>query len=1151
MTEPKRIEYDHTLKSDKYFFGGYFNLACNNIDLILESFAKEFKVEKVKKLSDALRKFFWIKKKEITQLDFEHRVDYLNRYFPIVGLLKHLSFAKEKSAYCIDKFVDALELILTTMNNLRNFYTHYYHAPFDIENARNRLLCSLLNTLLLEVIEMVNKNKKGDDQTQELIKESLHKELEYLRKEKEEWMRGKGYTYDTKSVNNAVFNDAFNHMRYKPKGKNQFELSRYYQSQWSHDESPENGMWLSQSAIVFLLSAFLSKKEGEEFRGRIKGFKAKVICNPEKEVTRENNSLRFMATHWVYSWAAFKGYKRKLNTDYLKETLLVQIMDELSKVPSSVYEVLNEEKRKEFLEDINEFVQESDYAKSLAEAMVIHPVIRKRYENKFNYFVIRYLDEFVEFPSLKFQVHLGNYIHDRRDKVVPGVVGETRRVIKEKINVFGKLSELSKLKVENLRGQDSTNEGWELFPNPSYNFVGNNVPIFIKWKTEAKNYKKKIDQYRKERNEAEGRTQRVKGKTRTFEIMNELGISSSVASCKEPVAMLSLNELPSLLYELLFNEKTPQEVEEILHRKLVEKVDLLETFSYSEEKEKDKQKCVPKTLQRAKESEYINKNKLLKAIKEEIEQTYERQKILNASKNNRGEYSLKKKVKGEMATWMAKDLIRLMPMPYRAKWKGYHHRQLQASLAFYDKKERRDAVDLLRSAWDFVKDKDFYYRSELEKAFDRAYNFERLLLYYFELRIEMLEAMNNSVSTTISKLFNKGVKQQRIWTFFNKRLYTIDTFDNLKAKILAKPLVFDRGIFDDKPTFIKDKQYKDCPESFADWYQYTQNYTDYQAFYDYDRDYGELYELEKKNGGLTDKEKFIIRLKRDRKIKQTQIQDLFLKLIAEDLGKKVFNLSAEKSVFSLSDIFTSRTERINQQVDAISQSQREKGDHSENKIKESYIWSKTFAYKQGQINEPEVKLKDFGKFRQLVEDARVKTIFSYNPSKEWTKKEIEEELQQYELIRREYVFKEIQDFEAYLWEQENTKEHPNNFEREGVPNFRKYIVEGVLKKIKNQREWVIQQSDIDWFDNFKMDDKYIISNIASLSQQKPIIQKALYLILLRNKFAHNQLIHVEYWNLLQNRYKPYSEDSFTSVADYLLQVTKNVISDLKKELEKI
>lgn len=782
---------------------------------------------------------------------------------------------------------------------------------------------------------------------------------------------------------------------------------------------------------------------------------------------------------------------------------------------------MNEEKRKEFLEDINEFVQESDETKSLAEATVIHPVIRKRYENKFNYFVIRYLDEFVEFPSLKFQVHLGNYIHDRRDKVVPGVVGETRRVIKEKINVFGKLSELSKLKVENLRTQDSSNDGWELFPNPSYNFVGNNVPIFIKWKNKAKNYKKKIDKYRKKRDEAEGRTQRVKGKITTFEMINELGIPSSFVSYKEPVAMLSLNELPSLLYELLFNKKTPQEVEEILHNKLAAKVDLLELLPYSEKKGKNKQPFIPKTLQNAEKTESINKDKLSEAIKEEIKQTKERQELLKAAKNKRGEYRLKKKAKGEMATWMAKDLIRLMPMPYRAKWKGYHHRQLQASLAFYDKDGRRDAVDLLRSAWDFVKDKGFYYRSELERAFDRAYDFERLLLYYFELRIEMLEAMNNSVSTTISKLFNKGIKQQRIWTFFNKRLYTIDAFDKLKVKILAKPLVFDRGIFDNKPTFIKNKQYKDCPESFADWYQYTQNYSDYQAFYNYDRDYDELYELEKKNGELTDKEKLIIRLRRDRKIKQNQIQDLFLKLIAEDLAKKVFNPSTEKSVISLSDIFTPRVERINQRVDAISQSKREKGDHSENKIKESYIWSKTFAYKQGQINEPEVKLKDFGKFRQLLEDSRVTTIFSYDTSKIWTKKEIEEELQQYELIRREYVFKDIQDFEAYLWEREKTKEHPSSFEeRVGIPKFRKYIEEGVLKKIKHKEKYAIEQ-------------------------------KAQLLILLRNKFAHNQLIELEDWNLLHEIQKPYNQETYKSIADYLLQAVKLLILDMKEELERI
>ena len=1156
MTEPKRIEYDHTLKNDKHFFGGYFNLAWNNITLISESCENEFKEEnvesdakekKTKNITDVLRNLFLIKGKQITQLDFEDRADYLKRYFPIVGLLKYIHFDKNKNAYQIDKFITDLNLIILTMENLRDFYSHYYHAPFDVKKEDNSLLSTLyplLDKLLLEVIEMINKNKKGDDKTQELLKDSLRKELGILCKEKKAWMKSKGFTPDTESVNNAVFNDAFNHMRYKPKNKKQFELSRYYQSQLYEATNSENGMCLSQSAIVFLLSAFLSKKEGEEFRGRLKGFKAKVICNPEENITRDNNSLRFMATHWVYSWAAFKGYKKKLNTDYLKETLLVQIMDELSKVPDSVYEVLGNEDRKRFLEDINEFVQEYDEAKSLSEATVIHPVIRKRYEDKFNYFVIRYLDEFVSFPSLRFQVHLGNYVHDRRDKKV--VVGETSREIKEKINVFGKLSELSKLKVENLNTQENSMIGWELFPNPSYNFVGNNVPIYITWNSETKNYKQTIDKYRKERNKAEGRTQRVKGKTRTFEIMNELGIPQSIALDKEPTAVLSLNELPSLLYELLCNHKKPQEIEEILLRKLEEKVDLLESFPYSKEKKDTKQKFIPKTLQKAIRSEQIDRDKLSRAIKSEIEQTQKRLEILEASKTEKGEYRLKKEAKGEMAAWMAKDLIRLMPMPNRANWKGYHHRQLQASLAFYHKRERRDAVDLLCSVWDFKEDKDFNYKPELKRAFDSAFSFEELLVSYFSLRKSMLNTMGNTASVDNTKLFSKRAKQQRIWTFFNKRLYTIDKFENLKVKILAKPLVFDRGIFDDKPTYIYGTQYKDSPESFAEWYQYTQNHTNYQAFYNYNRDYGKLYELEDNNEKLTDKEKLIIRLKRDRKIKQNQMQDLFLKLIAEKLGGEVFNSSKEESVsIPLSDIFTSQAERINQRADAISQSKREKGDHSENRIKESSIWSKTFAYEQGQIREPAVKLKDFGKFRQLLEDSRVDKIFSYNTSKIWTKIEIEEEIQQYEIIRREFIFKEIHNFEAYLWKREGTKVHPSDFGGSvGIPKFRKYIEKGVLNKLRGKSG--IQESDKDWLPHIDFGK----DNVESLSQQKPIVQKAFFLILLRNKFAHNQLIELEYWNQLQKVYKPYDLNEFKSISYYLLQVVKSFIVDMKEELQK-
>ncbi|MFC4666448.1 type VI-B CRISPR-associated RNA-guided ribonuclease Cas13b [Falsiporphyromonas endometrii] len=913
----------------------------------------------------------------------------------------------------------------------------------------------------------------------------MFEEFEILCRDKEEWMKRNGYTTSIDSVNNAVFNDAFNHLRYKPKGKDHFELSRYYQSKRCDENRPENGICLSQSAIVFLLSSFLSKKEGEEFRSRIKGFKAKVIKTERNEITRENNSLRFMATHWVYSWGAFKGYKKMLNTDYPRETLLVQIIDELSKVPESVYEVLNKEKRKEFLEDINEFVL--DHNETNYRSTIIHPVIRKRYEDKFNYFVIRYLDEFVEFPSLRFQVHLGNYVHDRRDKVLPGNIGVTSRIIKEKINVFGKLSILSKSKVEKLV-PDKDKTGWERFPNPSYNFVGNNVPIFLSCKTLLE----KIKEYHAKRDQIEQRTERIKGKITVSRMIFELSLKKKCVF-HEPVAMLSLNEIPSLLFFLLSLCNTPRDAEQILIDKLLKKLSLLESFSNVKEKEKNEYKHIPKTLRKATKLEHINQSKLLNAITEEIEQTQKRCEILSSSQNNKGECHLKKKERGEMATWMARDLIRLMPMPNRSTWKGYCHRQLQAALAFYHKHERREAVDLLCSVWDFKNDKNFAYSLDLQQMFDKASSFEELLNFYLIIRSKMLEAMKNSVLTNSNKLFNKAIKQQRIWTFFNRRLYVIDGFDNLKSKILAKPLVFDRGIFDERPTFIPNLQYKEDPEKFAEWYRYAQDYADYQAFYEYERDYSELYKLEKNDVDLTDKDKFNIRLKRDRMIKQNQIQDVYLMLIVKDLACKIFKVKEEDFNISLSDIFVSRSERLNQQKNAISQSIRKKGDSSDNIIKESFIWSKTFLYEQGQICEPQIKLKDFGKFRQLLEDNKVKTIFSYNPNKKWSKKEIEEELIQYEIIRREYIFKEIHNFEAYIL-------------KHGVvgdePNFRRYVID-LLKKTPDP----VLESGQKLLRSFDFE----ANDISELSSQRPLIQKVFFVILIRNKFAHNELIHLNYW----------------------------------------
>lgn len=181
-------------------------------------------------------------------------------------------------------------------------------------------------------------------------------------------------------------------------------------------------MPISSSGVIFLLSCFLNRKEIEDLKANIKGYKGKVTKN--EEPTLEKNSIRFMTTHRIFSFWHYKGLKNKIKTSEsaTKETLLMQIIDELSKVPDVIYQNLSKDLQDSFIEDWNEYYKDNEEnQENLENSKVVHPVIRKRYEDKFNYFAIRFLDEFVDFPSLRFHVHLGNYLVDSREKEIGNV----------------------------------------------------------------------------------------------------------------------------------------------------------------------------------------------------------------------------------------------------------------------------------------------------------------------------------------------------------------------------------------------------------------------------------------------------------------------------------------------------------------------------------------------------------------------------------------------------------------------------------------------------------------------------------------------------------------------------------------------------------
>ena len=1138
--------FSYTAIEDKHYFAGFLNLAWNNIEIIFNVFFDRFGISPNNPIS-AINNYL---KDDLALSDYQSRIDFLKQYFPVIDYLDlpitHDSLGnlqgKERENKRRNSFRDNFKLLIKAVNDLRSYYTHYYHKPVHLDDNT----FNLLNQIFLSVVKDVKKYKMKGDNSRHLLKRELKTELNKLIESKKEHLRkqnqeDKRVNLDPSSIESAVLNDAFGHLLYKEK------VDKNYQSKLVSDNETASPLNISESGLLFLLGMFLHRNESEWLRSGIKGYKAKIIVDNEKPIDRKNNSLKYMATHWVFNYLSLKPIKERLNTAFHKETLLLQMADELSKVPDELYQTFTEEQRNEFLEDINEYIKEGKNTETLEKSIVIHPVIRKRYEDKFNYFVLRFLDEFAGFPTLRFQVHIGNYIHDTREKEIDGTKLQTQRVVKEKINVFGKLSDISKKKSDFFLSLEKNKKTkWEMFPEPFYNLVGNNIPIYIKLNESKVEGAKKLNNELIELEIKEKNiTERSKNKPTKKEIINEMG-NVGLANGK-PTAILSFNELPALLYEVLVRNKTGQELEDILVKKLVEQYKLISTFTPDKILPTSK---ITKKLRKSSPELKYDSDKLLRAIDKDIQITQDKLKLIEghlkdfSDKNNKRKYVFTSKELGQEAAWLADDIKRLMPKSIREKWKANQHRELQRWLAFYDTMYS-ELSSFLQEVWN-LKDNNYFFNEWLVNALHKK-KFHEFYKTYLGYRIEYFDNIRKQTVgfKNNKKLWHKFIDQQFIWSVYHERLYIIHPTENQKKELLLKPLVFPRGIFDKKPTYIKGKDLKKEPELFADWYRYIQDKTDQlQIFYTWKRDYKELFDAHKNKPEfvqnkytLTEEQQFeFFKRKWDKKIRDIIGQDLLLNLMVKRMIKEMYEQEVE---LLLSYYYLTRKERIEKEKKAKKQSSRAKGDNSENIINDSFIWSMTVPYKTDFIDEKAVKLKEIGKFIRFLKDEKVQRIFSYDTSKtNWTKSEIEKELEMYEKLRSENVFNLFQGLEKKILEKNNFegKNHPEKLELNGNPNFKKYITQGLLRK-----DSTLNENDINWIEDMNKKTFEDSNTVTGLLQKDKKIQDAFLLIYLRNKFAHNQLPIKEYYDIIVSRTG--KTGSVTAIIlEYIRQANENIMN---------
>lgn len=1168
--EGEPICYSPSKVEDKHFFGGFFNLAWNNIEGVMDEFATRYRTKtKTKPVDDTLSYYTAIIKEcfaeNISHSDWEKRTFYLKQFFPVIHFLDlPLTHDKFKRAKADQKntekrklFVKNLLELITLISHLRNLYTHYEHDEIE-----NKLYCyQLLDRIFLDVCKNVRSKRMKTDKTKQLLKDSLKGKFEELINNKREKLlkkKAEGGRVDLAKdkIESSVFNDAFKHLINKElpteEVKNPLEkVGDDYLAKWPHVIPADNKVNLSDYSVLFLLSMFLLKKENEDIRAKVRGFKGK-------------NQLKMMATHWVYSYLSFKGSRHRLGNTYNDETLLVQIIDELSKVPDEVYRNLSVESKEQFLEDINEYAKEGKEDYTVDESTVVHPVIRKRYQDNFNYYALRYLDEKVEFPTLKLQVNLGSYVHDVRPKEIDGTTFIVDRKVKEQFRVFGKLSEVSKLKTDffiDAQQKEVLDElQWEQYPNPSYNFdtekdEQHNIPIYIDMsKSNVPGAKeigeqhildqKKIEKIKRGEKAlgAEKKEEREKIIRNSFK-----GLLKNVKFCK-PTALLSLNELPALLYEVIINKKTGAEIEEMIIRKIVEQQQRLNDYTQG-----DKSSSVPKNFTKASTEEQIDVKKLLSAIKEDLRVNEEKIKLIDRKEKELKEeknknHGIKRTCAfknfelGQEATWLANDIKRFMPKEVLLQWRGRHHTNLQKALAYYDfsKEEARACITCF---WN-IDEKD-YFSVGIYNAF-QSNTFVEFYKTYLAHRKEIYEGFFHSVESTKDgpkKMQNRALKD--VFYIYKRNSFTIQSLSKQKERLKSALFVLPRGIFDDKPTYVKDKNLKDNPEVFADWYRYANNpEIEFQSFYDLPRDYTDYFNEQQeerrkrylRKEEIHRKEKDIEEVKRiysqqeDMIIKKVKMNDVFMKLIADSLFKMVLKTDLDKS---LKDIYLTQEERAKSYAEAFGQSKREQGNSSRNIFNESFLWRSTVSFNKGQLKEDEIIIKNIGKYNNLIADEKVKALFSYDSKKIWTKKELEDELRisntSYEVIRREQAFKEIQQFEKFL-----LKHHTQEAFVKDNPNAEAF--KELSKDKPNFRTWM---------------ELGVETRFALSPRKEEIETKVDLLVELRNKFSHNQLPTKSLFDKMNALYlfesvkDKYSADEVFTYSTYFQFVIENICKELK------
>lgn len=231
---------------------------------------------------------------------------------------------------------------------------------------------------------------------------------------------------------------------------------------------------ITTDGLVFLICLFLDKEYAFRFLSRTVGFK-------------NTQTNEFKATREVFTHFCAKLPHDKYVSEDTKQALILDMINELSRCPETLYQVITEEAKRQFRPILDSEKTENIVQSSINpvfwnkleddeyETYIENLTRRVRHSNRFPFFAMRYIDEMDILPKYYFQIDLGKLTLTSYNK---NLAGDTmsRRVV-ENTKAFGKLNDfVDEQEILKLVDKDTLSEGFEQFA-PHYNADNNKIGL--------------------------------------------------------------------------------------------------------------------------------------------------------------------------------------------------------------------------------------------------------------------------------------------------------------------------------------------------------------------------------------------------------------------------------------------------------------------------------------------------------------------------------------------------------------------------------------------------------------------------------------------------------------------------------------------------